>query len=98
MNVKSAFLYRDLDEEIYLNLSNNFQDQENDDMLCRLLKSLYGLKQALCIWAKVLKEFLIKYGLTRLKSDHYIYVEKSLIIAIYVDDILIINKNKRSLQ
>ena len=67
-------------------------------MVCRLLKSLYDLKQALCIWAKVLREFLVKYSLTRLESDHCIYVGKSLIIAIYVDDILIISKNKRSLR
>ena len=63
-------------------------------MICRLLKSLYSLKQAPCVWAKVLREFLINYSLTRLEFDHCIYVGKSLIIAIYVDDILIISKNK----
>src|SRR5436190_8068430 len=97
MDIKSVFLYEDLDEEIYLNLPDGFQDQ-GDDMICRLLKSLYNLKQAPRVWAKVLREFLINYGLTRLESDHCIYVGKSLIIAIYVDDILIISKNKRSLQ
>ena len=94
MNVKSAFLYGDLDEEIYLNLPDGFQDQKDDDMVCRLLKSLYGLKQAPRVWAKVLREFLVKYGLTRLKFDHCIYVGKSLIIIIYIDNILIISKNK----
>ncbi len=46
MNVKSVFLYEDLHEKIYLNLSDDFQDQK-DDMICRLLKFLYDLKQAL---------------------------------------------------
>jgi hypothetical protein len=98
MDVKSAFLYGDLDEEIYLNLPDGFQDQGDEDMVCRLLKSLYGLKQAPRVWAKVLREFLVKYGLARLESDHCIYVGKNLIIAIYVDDILILSKNKRSLR
>ena len=45
-----------------------------------------------------MREFLIKYGLARLESDHCVYIEKNLIIAIYVDDILILSKNKQSLQ
>jgi len=45
MNVKSVFLYEELYEKIYLNLSDSFQDEK--DMICRLLKFLYDLKQAL---------------------------------------------------
>ena len=67
-------------------------------MICRLLKSLYNLKQAPRVWVKILREFLVIKGFTRLESDYYIYIGKSLIITIYVDDILIISKNKQSLQ
>jgi len=101
MDVKSAFLHGDLDEEIYLNLPDGFQDQgDNGDVVCRLLKSLYGLKQASRVWAKVLRDFLVGHGLARLESDHCIYVGKNLIVAIYVDDILILSnpKHKRSLR
>ena len=97
MDVKSAFLHRDLDEEIYLNLPNSFQDG-GEDVVCKLLKFLYDLKQASHVWAKVLREFLITYSLARLESDHCIYVGKNLIVAIYVDDILILSKNRRSLR
>ncbi len=92
MNVKSVFLYEELDEKIYLNLSDDFQDNKN--MIYRLLKFLYDLKQALHVWVKVLREFLIKYDLARLESDHCVYVKKNLIITIYVDNILILSKNK----
>ena len=94
MNVKSVFLYRNLDEKIYLNLFNSFQDESNEDVICRFLKFLYNLKQASQVWAKILREFLISHDLARLESDHCIYVEKDLIVVIYVDDILILSKNK----
>ena len=45
-----------------------------------------------------MREFLIKYDLVRLESDHCVYIEKNLIIIIYVDNILILSKNKQSLQ
>ena len=96
MDVKSAFLHGDLDKEVYIELPEGFQ-AGGDNMVCKLLKSLYGLKQAPRVWAKVLREFLVSYGLVRLESDHCIYVGKNLIIAIYVDDLLLISKSKRSL-
>ena len=96
MDVKSAFLHGDLDEEIYVNLPDGFQD--GDDMVCKLLKPLYGLKQAPRVWAKILREFLVTKGLARLESDHCIYVAKDLIVAIYLDDIFILSNNQRSLR
>ncbi len=98
MNVKSVFLYKDLNEKIYLNLLNNFQDENDEDIVYRLLKFLYDLKQALWVWVKILREFLISHNLARLESDHCIYIEKDLIIIIYVNNILILSKNKQSLQ
>ena len=98
MNVKSVFLYENLNEKIYLNLSDNFQDENDEDVVCRLLKFLYDLKQASWVWVKVLREFLISHDLARLESDHCIYIEKDLIVVIYVDDILILSKNKWFLQ
>jgi hypothetical protein len=74
MDVKSAFLHGDLDEKIYLNLPDSFQDQGGDgDVICKLLKSLYGLKQAPRVWAKELRDFSVSYGLPRLESGHCIY-------------------------
>ena len=46
MNIKSVFLYEDLNEKIYLNLPDSFQDGSDEDVVCRLLKFLYGFKQA----------------------------------------------------
>ena len=47
--------------------------------ICKLNKSLYGLKQAPRIWAKVLCDFLRKFGLRRLQTDHCIFAGRGLI-------------------
>ena len=48
MNVKSAFLHRELDEEVYIKLSKDFAPSGNEeDLMCKLQKALYRLKQAL---------------------------------------------------
>jgi hypothetical protein len=47
MDVKIVFLNRDLEEEIYMDLSDGFVANGQEEKLCKLLKSLYSLKQAL---------------------------------------------------
>jgi len=66
-----------------------------EKMVCRLLHSLYKLKQAFRIWNTQLHEFLIKIGFKWLNADTCLYVNSDLnvIIAIWVDDILIVGKN-----
>jgi len=46
MNVKTAFLNGDLEEEIYMDQSEGFIAKGQENKVCKLVKSLYGLKQA----------------------------------------------------
>ena len=96
-DVKSAFLNGDLDEEIYMACPLGF---EAPGHVCKLLKSIYGLKQAARVWAERLKRSLVKMGFKRLESDHCIYIKSSssgvpIIIGIYVDDILLATDDPR---
>src|SRR5947207_9401406 len=100
MDVKTAFLNGSIEEDIYMKMPRGFEDRAlNRGMrraICKLNKSLYGLKQAPRIWAKVLCEFLRKFGLQRLETDHCIFAGRGLIVAIYVDDLLIIVDDKEA--
>ena len=77
---------------------NEFKKEE--DLICHLLKSLYRLKQSLQIWAKILRSFLKRFNLIRLESNYYIFVSwnTDIIIAVYVDDLLLIKPIAESLQ
>eukprot|EP00253_Pinus_taeda_P028727 PITA_28727 len=91
MDVKSAFLHRDLHEEIYMEQPLGFI-QTNSSLVCRLKKSLYGLKKAPQAWYAKMDSFLLYIGFSRCHSDNTVYtkkVDKSLIILVlYVNDLI----------
>lgn len=71
MDAETAFLHGELDEEIYMAQPEGFQD--GTSKVCRLNKSLYGLKQASKVWNQKLDAALREFGLTRSKTDACIY-------------------------
>jgi len=75
MDVKTAFLYGDLEEEIYMELPEGI-GIDNKDFVCKLQKSLYGLKQAPRVWNQKLHAFLTSKNLklVRTEADHSLYV------------------------
>ena len=67
-------------------------------MVCRLKKSLYGLKQALRQWYKKLDSFMVGHGYTRTDANPCVYVKKFpngkfIILLLYVDDMLIVGQD-----
>ena len=65
MDVKSAFLNGELEEEVYVQQPPSFEDPEFPDFVYKLLKALYELQQAPRAWYDILSEFLLKHGSTR---------------------------------
>jgi len=100
MDVKSAFLNGDLEEEIFMTVPEGINVP--GDVICRLLRSLYGLKQAPRMWNKRLDEFLIKEGFSRLEADHSIYIRRTstcmIIISVHVDDLLLLTDSEESMM
>ena len=97
LDVDTAFLNGDVEEEIYMTLPPGFYTEERKKKkVCRLRKSLYGLKQAPRQWNQKLHETLLEYGFVRLASEHCVYAlfdqDGKVILAVYVDDLLITGK------
>ncbi|KAM4055623.1 reverse transcriptase (RNA-dependent DNA polymerase) [Hirsutella rhossiliensis] len=87
MDVKTAFLYGDIDEEVYLEQPEGFED--GTGRVCRLKKAIYGLKQAPRIWFQTIAKFLETLGYRPIAADVSVFVRGKSIIAIYVDDLLL---------
>ena len=70
MDVKSTFLNRILEEEVYTEQTEGFVDRNNKTMVCRLHKALYGLKQAPRAWYERLYNYIIKTRLERTNDNN----------------------------
>lgn len=71
-DIKTAFLYGDLTEDIYMKQPEGFQNKD-PDMVCKLRKSLYGLKQSPRCWNKKFCKFLSLFNLQPLESDKCVF-------------------------
>ena len=98
MDVKTAFLHGDLEEEIYIEQPEGFVVKGKENYVCKLKKSLYGLKQAPRQWYKKFESVMIQQGYKKTTSDHCVFVQKFsdndfIILLLYVDDMLIVGPN-----
>ena len=97
MDIKTASLHGDLEEEIFMAIPEGVSAP--DKSVCRLRRSLYGLKQSPRCWNRKIDDFVVSLDFNRLESDHSIYVCSTpnnpdfSIVALYVDDLLILTKN-----
>lgn len=104
LDVKTAFLHGDLEEEIYMLQPEGFAEKGKENLVCRLIKSLYGLKQAPRCWYKRFDSFIMSLEYNRLSADHCTYYKRFeddndfIILLLYVDDMLIAGPNKGRIQ
>jgi hypothetical protein len=97
MDVKTAFLYPELKETVYMTPPEGYgeflPDHKPIPKMLRLLKCLYGLKQAPYEWYNDIDEFLRSAGFLRSNQDHNLYLSQESILLLYVDDILIFGRS-----
>ena len=93
MDVKTAFLHGEIEEEIYIEQPQGFESHDADTHVCRLKKALYGLKQAPRAWYSRIDTYLQQLGFRKNEADsnlYYIVVDgELLILVLYVDDLFI---------
>lgn len=99
MDVKTAFLNGELEEEIYMEQPEGFVAPGNEKKVCRLVKSLYGLKQAPKQWHEKFDKTMLSNGFKINECDKCVYIKNApneyVIICLYVDDMLIMGNNSK---
>ncbi|GJT09676.1 putative ribonuclease H-like domain-containing protein [Tanacetum coccineum] len=98
MDVKSAFLYGTIDEEVYVSQPPGFVDPEHPTKVYKVVKALYGLHQAPRAWYATLSTFLEKHGYKRGTIDKTLFIRRNkkdiMLVQVYVDDIIFGSTNK----
>ncbi|GJW68363.1 putative ribonuclease H-like domain-containing protein [Tanacetum coccineum] len=92
MDVKSAFLYGRIEEEVYVCQPPGFEDPDHPDKVYKVVKALYGLPQAPRSWYETLAKYLLGNGFHKGKIDQTLFIKRQkgdiLLIHVYVDDII----------
>ncbi|GKA37146.1 retrovirus-related pol polyprotein from transposon TNT 1-94 [Tanacetum coccineum] len=94
LDVKSAFLYGELEETVFVEQPQGYVVQGNEGKVYRLRKALYGLKQAPRAWYGRIENYFLKEGFEKCPYEPTLFVKLSkenvfLIVSIYVDDLII---------
>ncbi|KAE9058789.1 hypothetical protein PF010_g30872 [Phytophthora fragariae] len=104
-DVDTAFLYGKLEEEIYMELPEGLREllelaeaEGEDDVVCMLLQSLFGLKQASRVWSETIDKHLKSMGFEPADADPCVYTrgegDDECIVCLYVGDMLIASRQK----
>jgi hypothetical protein len=98
LDVKNAFLHGDLQEEVYMEIPPGFSTPRTSGKVCRLRKSLYGLKQSPRAWFDRFRRVVCGMRYKQCNGDHTVFYRHSnsqiTILAVYVDDIIITGDDK----
>ncbi|WVZ98064.1 hypothetical protein U9M48_043546 [Paspalum notatum var. saurae] len=101
IDVKTAFLNDHLEEEIYMLQPEGFEKKRKENMVCKLNRSIYGLKQASRQWYILFDNAITSYGFLMTEGDHCIYNKtiggNFVLLSLYIDDILIASNDKATL-
>ncbi|GBN28831.1 Retrovirus-related Pol polyprotein from transposon TNT 1-94 [Araneus ventricosus] len=101
-DVKTAYLYSDIEETVYMLPPPGFERLVGDEKVCKLKRSIYGLPQSGKNWYMKIKSELEKFGLTQLASDNCVFIKSDgqnmLLLCMHVDDLAIFCNNDEMYQ
>lgn len=93
LDIKNVFLNGELKEQVFMDIPPGYESKATAGKVCKLKKSIYGLKQSPRAWFSKFTRVLLSYGFRQAHSDHTLFVyvcEKTVVILIvYVDDIIL---------
>lgn len=93
LDVKSAFLHGELNEDVYVEQPRGYEKRGSEQLVYKLHKALYGLKQAPRAWFSRIEAHFISEGFQRCDSEQTLFTKRSkegkiIIVSIYVDDLI----------
>ena len=103
LDIKNAFLHGDLAEEVYMEQPPGFVAQGESGLVCRLRRSLYGLKQSPRAWFGRFSSVVQEFGMLRSTADHSVFYHHNslgqcIYLVVYVDDIVITGSDQDGIQ
>jgi len=78
MDVKTAFRNENLKEEIYMDQPIGFVSKGQEDKVCRLKRSIYGIEQSSRSWYFKFHEAIASFGFAMILEDHYVCVKRTI--------------------
>ena len=94
MDVTTAFLNGTLEEDLFMAQPSGFEEKGREALVCKLKKSLYGLKQSPRCWYKELSTHLESTGFKQSRADPCVFYKWSsgnlTVISVYVDDLILL--------
>lgn len=101
LDVNNAFLHGDLIEDVYMKIPQGFA-KSGDTRVCKLRKSLYGLRQASRNWYHKFTQAILDAGFRQSRADHSLFIFKQghvyVAVLIYVDDVILAGNNEVKIQ
>lgn len=93
MDVKSAFLHGELNEDVYVEQPRGYEVEGSEDKVYKLHKALYGLKQAPRAWFSRIESYFVGKGFEKCPNEQTLFIKQSkegklLIVSLYVDDLI----------
>jgi hypothetical protein len=96
MDVKNAYLQSPVDGDIYVKMPPGYQqkNEAGEELVGKLVKSLYGLRQAARNWYTTIRRWFTEYGLKPSAADPCVFIKREgagdiLVVVLYVDDMMI---------
>ena len=102
-DVKNAFLHGGLEEEVYMDVPPGFEDSKSAGKVCKLKKSLYGLKQSPRAWFERFTQAMLRWGYKQSQGDHTLFIKHSpdnkvVALIVYVDDIVVMGDDLDAME
>ena len=103
LDIKNVFLHGDLAEEVYMEQPPSFVAQGESGLVCKLHRSLYGLKQSPRAWFSRFSSVVQEFDMIRSAADHSVFyhhssTRKCIYLIVYVDDIVISGTDQDGIQ